>query len=194
MDTIKTLVTETQQLGLRKLTSDDLREWVSVHRNIPAEKIEKADVAQLLLWMREFKLTVVQGNLFDAPQNSVFVQCISADFAMGKGIAVEFNKRFNVKRKITAAYPCNNWNCHGYCLPCGNTMELVTKEHYWGKPTPRTLRESLVDLKNKLSPEQTFLVMPKIGCGLDRLEWTEVEKMIREVFSDTCVQITVYGL
>ena len=144
--------------------------------------------------MEDFKLKVVQGNLFDASDDSVFVQCISADFAMGKGIATEFNSRFNTKRKLMAAYPINNWDCHGYCLPYKNTMNLVTKELCWKKPTPRTLKEALVDMRNQLSSDQTNIVMPKIGCGLDRLEWNEVEKMICEVFADTCVQITVYEL
>ena len=35
----------------------------------------------------------IKGNLFDAPKDAYLVHCISADFALGAGIAVEFNKR-----------------------------------------------------------------------------------------------------
>ena len=39
-------------------------------------------------------------DLFSVPDDYYFVQCISADFGMGKGIAVEFNKRFDTKNKL----------------------------------------------------------------------------------------------
>ena len=39
-------------------------------------------------------------DLFSVPDDVYFVQCISADFAMGKGIAVQFNQRFDTKNKI----------------------------------------------------------------------------------------------
>lgn len=34
--------------------------------------------------------------------------------------------------------------------------------------------------------------IPRIGCGLDRMEWSEVSKRINNVFKDTDIQITVY--
>lgn len=36
-------------------------------------------------------------DLFTVSDEYFFAHCISADFAMGKGIAVEFNKRYNMK-------------------------------------------------------------------------------------------------
>ena len=38
------------------------------------------------------------------------------------------------------------------------------------------------------------IATPKIGCGLDKLEWPKVEKIIKEVFGDTDMQIKVYYL
>ena len=46
-----------------------------------------------------------------------YVQCISADFACGKGIALEFNKRGDVKNLLMKNYKKNMWNGYGYCLP-----------------------------------------------------------------------------
>lgn len=34
--------------------------------------------------------------------------------------------------------------------------------------------------------------MPKIGCGLDRLEWNKVLPMIQEIYADLDIQITIY--
>lgn len=38
------------------------------------------------------------------------------------------------------------------------------------------------------------LIMPKIGCGLDRLNWNEVKNMIIKTFQNTNLIITVYHL
>ena len=39
-------------------------------------------------------------DLFKVADEYYLVHCISADFGMGKGIVVEFNKRFDMKRKL----------------------------------------------------------------------------------------------
>jgi len=33
--------------------------------------------------------------------------------------------------------------------------------------------------------------MPKIGCGLDKLEWGKVSTMLTEIFEESDVNITV---
>ena len=44
-------------------------------------------------------------DLFSVPDDYYLAHCISADFAMGKGIVVEFNRRFDMKNKLKAHYP-----------------------------------------------------------------------------------------
>lgn len=39
-------------------------------------------------------------DLFSVPDDYFPAHCISADFEMGKGIAVEFKRRFDMKRKL----------------------------------------------------------------------------------------------
>ena len=36
--------------------------------------------------------------------------------------------------------------------------------------------------------------MPKIGCGLDKLEWPKVRQILTDVFKDLNFKITVYSL
>ena len=45
------------------------------------------------------RLEKIDGNLFDAT-DTCFVQCISADFGMGAGIAVQFNANFDMKKRL----------------------------------------------------------------------------------------------
>ena len=48
-------------------------------------------------------------------------------------------------------------------------------------------------MKEKLSKNKNIkkLVMPKIGCGLDRLSWGKVEPMVQEIFKDLDIEIVV---
>ena len=57
------------------------------------------------------------------------------------------------------------------------------------------LEKSLEELKKlcyRLKIDK--LSMPRIGCGLDRLNWSLVKEMIEEVFEDSGIDITVYYL
>lgn len=136
------------------------------------------------------------GDLFGAPDNFYFVHCISADFALGVGIAKEFSQRKNMREKLNIKYGLlDKVSLVGSALLVDDTFNLVTKYRYFQKPTYRTLKESLIDLKDKcISLGVNNLAMPRIGCGLDRLNWVHVKKIISDVFSDTDIKIYVYRL
>ncbi len=130
-----------------------------------------------------------------------YVQCISADFAMGKGIAAEFNRRFNTKTALICEKGKNvldKWDDmkpdeRGMCLKTYNTFNLVIKRNYWDKPTYKTMQNALYSLKEKLKeyPDIKMLAMPLIGCGLDRLKWEKVSEIIQDTFFDTDIEIIV---
>ena len=126
--------------------------------------------------------------------NYYFVQCISSDFKMGKGIALEFNRIFNCKNELVKEFKNFKWENTGRCIKAKNSIvfHLITKNKYWDKPTYRTLKESLMELKT-LCLEQNIkkLVMPKIGCGLDKLQWNTVKENIIKIFNDTDIEILI---
>lgn len=128
----------------------------------------------------------------------IFVQCISADFKMGKGIATEFNKRYNTKNNLIKKYNnrlgCVNNRLFMSCVTVDDKIfNLITKERYYEKPTYQTLYNSLIDLKDYLIlfKIKKKIAMPKIGCGLDRLQWNEVSKIIKKIFKDTDFEILI---
>ena len=136
-------------------------------------------------------------DLFSVPDDYYLAHCISADFGMGKGIVVEFNKRFNMKNNLQTCF--NGYleefignNYESDCLMMGRVFNLITKERYWHKPTYTTMRGSL-EMMKKLAIENNVkkIAMPIIGCGLDRLDWCKVSEIIKEVFGDTDVEILV---
>lgn len=139
-------------------------------------------------------------DLFTLNNNYILAHCISSDFVMGGGIALLFTKR-GVKQKLLDTYP-KSWNNHGYCLPTFMknhiVINLVTKEKVYHKPTYETIKESLIDFKiwllrayNIGQIKELKVGMPLIGCGLDLLEWTKVESIIKEVFKNTDIEIYI---
>lgn len=135
-------------------------------------------------------------DLFSVPDDYYLAHCISADFGMGKGIVVEFNKRFDMKNKLQTKYP-NYVNDYHHCkwggmaLIEGRVINLITKERYWEKPTYQTIRESLNIAKLRLPDDCNKIAMPIIGCGLDSLTWDKVSEIIKDVFNDTDIKILV---
>lgn len=137
-------------------------------------------------------------DLFSVPEDYYLAHCISADFGMGKGIVVEFNKRFDMKNKLRGKYVDwirywdNSGECRGDCLREGRVFNLITKRNYWSKPTYKTLTNALEHMNilckaNKIRK----LAMPLIGCGLDGLKWDRVSEIIQKVFKDTDIEILV---
>lgn len=136
-------------------------------------------------------------DLFEVTEEYHLAHCISADFGMGRGIVVEFNKRFNMKKKLQVLFDGyleefieNNYKSD--CLMVGRIFNLITKERYWQKPTYLTMRGAL-EMMKQLAIENNVekIAMPIIGCGLDRLQWDKVSEIIKEVFRDTEIEILV---
>ena len=139
-------------------------------------------------------------DLFSVPEDYYLAHCISADFGMGKGIVVEFNKRFEMKNKLQVKYPdyLDRYNRHrigGDCILEGRVLNLITKERYFHKPTIITMRIALKKMK-KVCIEHgiTKIAMPTIGAGLDRLSWGTVSDQIRMIFDDIDIEILVCKL
>jgi len=126
-------------------------------------------------------------NLFDVGSDYYLAHCVSYDFALGAGIAKEFEARFGLRSKLKKC------SCYGrYAILIDHVFNLVTKDCYWHKPTYFALRQALEDMKRQCaSLNIKKIAMPKIGCGLDRLSWSQVSKIIQEVFDDTDIEILI---
>ena len=141
-------------------------------------------------------LAIEKRDLFTVPKDYALCHCISADFALGAGIAREFAER-GVKDELIHFYNRDNWDGYGFVLYTHATAwkaeyNLVTKALYYHKPTLKALIEALADMRGYLAIRDIKkIAMPKIGCGLDKLKWADVENIIQEVFADTDIEILV---
>lgn len=110
---------------------------------------------------------------------------------MGKGIAVLFRDKFGSIDDLRRQIPTVGGVCS---LPSGSMRiyYLITKPKYWNKPTYESLKASLVSMRDDMVRRGLQKVgMPKIGCGLDGLEWTNVKQILQDVFKDTGIDILV---
>lgn len=139
-------------------------------------------------------INVEQKDLFTVPQGYYLAHCISADFTLGAGIAKKFDDVYNMRFKLFRDYD-NDENLIGHALLVDNVFNLVTKHRYFHKPTYDSLRTTLEDMREQCEDMNVEKVaMPKIGCGLDKLEWDQVYAMIVEIFEDTNIDILICTL
>ncbi|MBN1074697.1 hypothetical protein DVV91_10120 [Clostridium botulinum] len=146
------------------------------------------------------KFNEQKGNLFELDNEKyAYVHCISSDCEMGKGIAVEFKNKYKGMQKYLREKVENAYKSYPLCIPAIRNKDnkvlvlfLVTKNKYWNKPTYDTLRTTLIDMRDFCFRHNVkYLAMPKIGCGLDRLQWGKVREIIKELFDDTDIVIEV---
>lgn len=141
-------------------------------------------------------INIEKGDLFELPSDYVLVHCISHDCALGAGIAAEFEKRFGIKSllkefiqvKKVQYYPHVIWTHTASRF----VLNMITKEKYWHKPTCEDFELALDDLVELCKGSNVHkLGMPKIGCGLDQLQWSWVKSKIEEKFANTDIEIQV---
>ena len=140
-------------------------------------------------------MNILIGDVFKSPNPDVsLAHCISCDLKMGAGIAKKFRDKFGRIQELLDQ-KVNIGEIAILIVESKFIYNLVTKNRYFDKPTYESLRQCLVAMKEHAVKNQVKnIAMPKIGCGLDRLEWNTVSNLIMNVFLDTPINIDVYLL
>lgn len=137
-----------------------------------------------------------KGDLFKLDNKYALAHCISEDCKMGAGIAVAFDKNFKYMKRylletleqVPMSYPCTIL----YPFSEPKVFNLITKEKYYNKPTYLTIAKCIKDMARICAENNIkYLAMPKIGCGLDRLQWEAVKGIIEEEFKHLDIEIII---
>ena len=133
-----------------------------------------------------------KGDLFEA--HTPLAHCISSDVVMGKGIAREFRDRFGhipeIRRQKAGVGQIAILKSHGRII-----FYLITKSKCYEKPNLWSIYASLLQLRHYMVDHcLTQIAMPKIGCGLDRMAWEDVENLLWSVFDNHNILVTIYTL
>jgi O-acetyl-ADP-ribose deacetylase (regulator of RNase III) len=130
--------------------------------------------------------TNCDGSIFES-QCEVLVNPVNCVRVMGKGLALEFKKR----------YPEMFEDYQHLCKPGGIEIGIVyihnvkgrnrfivsfpTKRHWKDSSKVPYIESGLENLALKLATSDvTSIAIPALGCGLGGLDWTDVEPLIRE--------------
>ncbi|XP_076272304.1 uncharacterized protein LOC143203879 isoform X1 [Rhynchophorus ferrugineus] len=176
-----------------KPTSSKIENWREKNENDECGK-------EFDVWEKQSRKEVnfnivkeIEGDLFQQPADNSLAHCVAADLRMGSGIAVGFKQQFKnldtlldqrVKQGGVAILPDEKNKRYIYYL--------VTKKESTGKPTYNSLWKSLWKMREHIVLNQVKkLALPRIGCGLDRLEWDVVKNMLEYLFKDGSTEITV---
>ncbi len=143
------------------------------------------------------------GDLFSADAEAL-VNTVNCVGVMGKGIALQFKKRFpdNFKDYSEACKRKEVQPGHMFVFetrrPDGNPKYIInfpTKRHWRARSRLDDVKAGLADLADQIRRWKIrSIAMPALGCGHGGLEWEEVRSQIEKEFGDLSadVQISVF--
>ncbi|KAL4153562.1 hypothetical protein QTP88_001395 [Uroleucon formosanum] len=136
----------------------------------------------------------ITGDLFSDQSSDAIAHCVSECLTMNRGIALQFRKKFNNidnlisqkkrVREIAAIKTEKQW-----------VLYLITKNHYYEKPTYVNIFVTLQNLRTFCLEQQIKRVaLPKICAGQDGKEWPIISNMLKFIFRNTCITISIYDI
>lgn len=144
---------------------------------------------------------IVTGDLFEADVEAL-VNAVNCVGVMGKGIALEFKRRYPDNYKLYRAYCHQRLLKPGHLLTCDMGMfeeyryiiNFPTKRHWSGKSQLEDIQAGLIALDHEVARlEIKSLAMPALGCGLGGLDWEVVRDMVLGAFGESGVQVLLYA-
>ena len=114
---------------------------------------------------------------------------------MSKGIALEFRNRYIDNIAALRLQKGKVGDCLYHKDNHRFVFYLVTKRMFYDKPLYSDLEKCLGSLKDLCEQNHIQdLALPKIGCGLDQLDWYVVAELLHEIFRDSLVHLHIYDL
>lgn len=136
-------------------------------------------------------ILMTEGDLLKQTDVDAIVNTVNCVGVMGKGIALQFKKKWPANFKNYAS-ACKNKNVRpgtmfvydaGALATPKYIINFPTKDHWRGKSLPEYIKEGLQDLVRTIRELKiSSIAIPPLGCGNGGLEWDLVKDMIEEAF------------
>lgn len=142
----------------------------------------------------------VKGNIFEAEVESLVcpVNCVGV---MGKGLALDFKKRFPFDAQYYEAY-CKSGKlkpgrcCSSGSVATGRTIIYAATKDHWRDPSALEWVRGCLEHIREVAGDLWMLnsiAIPALGCGLGGLTWAEVRPLYEEILGMlTDIDIVVY--
>ena len=138
----------------------------------------------------------IEGDIFKSPAQ-VIVNTVNTVGVMGKGIALEFKKRypdmFQAYRDICDRRKLKTGSLMLYYEPDHWVLLFPTKEN-WRNPSRMEYIEAGLAKFCRTYAEKgiTSVAFPKLGCGNGELNWSEVQPVMEKYLNDLPIDIYIY--
>ena len=108
----------------------------------------------------------------------------NGECVMGRGIALQIKQRIPAFPGILGTQIRQHGN-HVHRFPLRNTvLYSFPVKHKWDQPADiELIKRSCLELMKALDTDEVVL-LPRPGCGNGRLNWTDVEPVIRDLLDD----------
>lgn len=140
------------------------------------------------------------GNMFNSDAN-YFVNPVNVVGTSGKGLALEFKRRYPQAERIYQAV------CKSGKFGIGDILQVPTDDNkfilffptkqHWKDPSEYNyIARGLDSLRYHCQdiPKNSIIAVPKLGCGLGGLEWNKVHSLILQYLKDIHdITFYVYG-
>lgn len=134
----------------------------------------------------------VQGDLLQQSDVDVIINTVNCVGVMGKGIALQFKKKWPANFKAYAA-ACKAGEVQpgkmfiydaGALATPKYVINFPTKDHWRGKSRIEFIRDGLADLIKQIQVLRIrSIAMPPLGCGNGGLDWQDVKPLIESAFA-----------
>ena len=150
-------------------------------------------------------LHFVKGDIFESPAR-VLVNPVNCVGVMGKGLALEFKKRYPAEFDVYKDLCQNEEIEPGDCIILTDEetattdqkliLAAATKGH-WKNKTELEYVEQILDniqIVGILTPGRLrSIAIPKLGCGCGGLDWeTQVRPLVVEYLSSKDIRMDIY--
>ena len=132
---------------------------------------------------------IKEGDIFSIKGVSSYAHGCNCAGSMGRGIAVQFRKRFprmyENYRQMCLNKTFRPGDVYDYNYGSGHVYNLATQQHYCiaGQLAKLVYIETFIEKMMQLAEKSSVwsIAMPKIGAGLGGLNWGEVKTIIEIV-------------
>ena len=138
----------------------------------------------------------IEGDIFKSPAQ-VIVNTVNTVGVMGKGIALEFKKRypdmFQAYRDICDRRKLKTGTLMLYYEPDHWVLLFPTKEN-WRNPSRMEYIEAGLAKFCRTYAEKgiTSVAFPKLGCGNGELNWSDVQPVMEKYLKDLPIDVYIY--
>lgn len=138
------------------------------------------------------------GDIFSEPNLTHIINTVNCVGVMGKGLALEFKKRYP---KVYEEY---KENCDRSEYKPGSIffsyqylditiINFATKDHWRNPSQIEWIEKGLIALRAALENHSDYSVgIPPLGCGLGGLHWKDVKSLIIRHLGDLPTRIVVF--